>query len=338
MIERVVPSNPGAFQQAFEAWAADQHGAGVLRKAGAREVYQAMWDSFAAWCLGQSPVVRIHTVDQRDLHAFQSARYGRKATDQSLSPRYALRLMRLIERVLAHHAERTGSRPNRAPADWVRAHPHVRYAESERADPPPEVLTPQEARQLLAHLSAARPRPGQDPAALASLPWQEIRNRASVALQLGAGLAPSDVRALTLASPVMNGVGPQARTWKLRVPANGTIRARETPVALWAAELLHHWLHVREAARVGGEFLFPSTRTGKPWLADSQYQCARKVLEAAGVGSRGGAGGSFRLRHTFALRQLRRGSRPEMVARWMGVAPAEMKRYDRVVPGPETVV
>lgn len=332
------PSPPQpSFPQAFEQWVADQHGAGVLRKAGAREVYQAMWESFAAWCLAQSPAVQLDTVDARDLHAFQAARYGRKATDQSLSPRYALRLMRLIERVLAHHAARTGSRPNRAPADWVRANPEVRYAESERADPPPEVLTPQEARQLLAHLSAARPRPGQNPAALASLPWQEVRNRASVALQLGAGLAPGDVRALTLASPVMNGVGPKARTWKLRVPANGTLRARETPVAAWAAELLHHWLQVRADSRIAGEFLFPSTRTGKPWLADSQYQCARKVLEAAGVGGRG-AGGSFRLRHTFALRQLRRGTRPEMVARWMGVEPAEMKRYDRVAPVSETMV
>lgn len=338
MVDAAPRSPSDSFQKAFEAWAADQHGAGVLRKAGAFEVYQAMWDSFAAWCLSQSPAVQLHTVDLRDLHAFQAARYGRKATDLSLSPRYALRLMRLIERVLAHHAGRTGTRPNRAPADWVRAHPEVRYAESERADPPPEVLTPQEARRLLTHLSAARPRPGQEPSALDHLPWQEVRNRTSVALQLGAGLAPSDVRALTLASPVMNGVGARARTWKLRVPANGTIRARETPVAPWAAELLHHWLQVRESARVAGEFLFPSTRTGKPWLADSQYQCARKVLEAAGVSGRSGAGGSFRLRHTFALRQLRRGARPEMVARWMGVEPAEMKRYDRVLPGPEDVV
>lgn len=337
-MEVLPPSPPqSSFPQAFEQWAADQHGAGVLRKAGARVVYQAMWESFAAWCLAQSPAVQLDTVDARDLHAFQAARYGRKATDLSLSPRYALRLMRLIERVLAHHAGRTGSRPNRAPADWVRANPQVRYAESERADPPPEVLTPQEARRLLSHLSAVRPRPGQDPAALAGLPWQEVRNRASVALQLGAGLAPGDVRALTLASPVMNGVGPKARTWKLRVPANGTLRARETPVAPWAAELLHHWLQVRAASRIAGEFLFPSTRTGKPWLADSQYQCARKVLEAAGVGGRG-AGGSFRLRHTFALRQLRRGTRPEMVARWMGVEPAEMKRYDRVAPTSETMV
>jgi len=338
MIDTALPPVSMDFQHAFEAWAADQQGAGVLRKAGAHEVYRAMWESFATWCIGQSPAVRLDVIDPRDLHAFQAARYGRKASDQSLSPRYALRLMRLIERVLSHHASRTGRRPNRAPADWVRANPQVRYAESQQADPPPEVLTPQEAGQLLTHLSAARPRPGQDPTALASLPWQDVRNRASVALQLGAGLAPSDVRALTLASPVMNGVGPKARTWKLRVPANGTIRARETPVAPWAAELLHHWLEVRAASRIAGEFLFPSTRTGKPWLADSQYQCARKVLEAAGVAGRGGAGGSFRLRHTFALRQLRRGTRPEMVARWMGVEPGEMKRYDRVLPDPEVVV
>ncbi len=327
-----------SFRQAFDAWLADQQNAGVLRRPGAHEVYQAMWDSFATWCLSQSPPVTIRNLHLQDLQAFQAARYGRKSSDQSLSPRYALRLSRLIERVLGHHASRTASRPNRAPGDWIRANPTVRYAEAGREDPPPEVLSPAEARQLVAYLSEARPRPGRATAALDALPWQDLRNRASVALQLGAGLAPGDVRALTLASPVRNGVGPQARPWLLRVPANGTVRARETPIAPWAAELLHHWLEVRSAARIAGDFLFPSTRTGKPWLADSQYQCARKVLDAAGIGQRPGAGGSYRLRHTFAVRQLRRGTSPDLLARWLGVEPVEMKRYESPGPAPAPVI
>ena len=50
------------------------------------------------------------------------------------------------------------------------------------------------------------------------------------------------------------------------------------------------------------------------------------------------AGGSFRLRHTFAIRQLRRGTPPEQVAHWMGVEPGEMKRYERVLPAAVEVV
>ena len=42
-------------------------------------------------------------------------------------------------------------------------------------------------------------------------------------------------------------------------------------------------------------------------------------------------GGAFRLRHTFALRQLRRGKSPEVVAQWLGVVEMRvMDRYGRV--------
>lgn len=330
-------SNAAAgFADAFAAWLGDQRGTGTLRRPGATEVYQAMWESFSAWCLGQSPRVSLQSLSLHDLQAYQAARFGRKASDLSLSPRYVLRLMRLIDRVLRHHAAHNDSLPNTAAADWVAAHPEIRYADAEREDPLPEYLSVGEARQLIAYLSSARPRPGRSRDALATMTWQEVRNRASVALQLGAGLTPGDVRALTLDSPVVHGSRVQGRPWKLQVPGNGTSLPRETPVAPWAAELLQYWLEVRREARVADSFLFPSTRTGKPWLADSQYKNALQVLADAGVASR--EGGSFRLRHTFAIRQLRRGTAPEQVARWMGVEPGEMKRYERVLPAAVEVV
>jgi len=324
------------WREAFKAWLSDQRGTGALRQPAAAEVYQAMWDSFSSWCLGQSPRITIDSLTMEDLQAYQAARFGQKAADRSLSPRYVLRLMRLIDRVLRHHAARTDTAPNTAASDWVLAHPEIRYSEVETKDPLPEYLSPPEARQLMTHLSAARPRPGRDPNALAAMTWQEVRNRASVALQLGAGLTPGDVRALTLDSPIARGGRTRGQIWKLQVPGNGTSKPRETPVAPWAAELLHHWLQVRADARVVGNHLFPSTRTGKPWLADSQYKNARQVLEDAGMDSR--EGGSFRLRHTFAMRQLRRGTSADQVAAWMGVEPAEMRRYDRVLPAAVDVV
>lgn len=324
------------FGDAFAAWLADQRGTGSLRRQGAAEVYQAMWDSFSGWCLGQSPRVTLDTMGLPDLQAYQSERFGRKASDQSLSPRYVLRLMRLIDRVLRHHAAQMDAMPNTAAADWIAANPEVRFSESEREDPMPEYLTVGEARQLIVHLSSARPRPGRNRDALAAMTWQEVRNRASVALQLGAGITPGDVRALTLDSPVIQGSRVRGLPWKLQVPGNGTSKPRETPIASWAAELLQYWLQVRQEARVARTFLFPSTRTGKPWHADSQYKNALQVLEDAGMGSRDG--GSFRLRHTFAIRQLRRGTSPEQVARWMGVEPVEMKRYERVLPAAVDVV
>ena len=331
-----VGSAAEGFRNAFAAWLADQRGTWTLRRPGSAEVYQAMWDSFSLWCLGQSPRVTLDTLDLADLQAYQAERFGRKASDRSLSPRYVLRLMRLIDRVLRHHAARTDSTVNTAAPEWVSANPEVRYADAEREDPLPEYLSVAEARQLIAHLSSVRPRPGRDRNALAAMSWQEVRNRASVALQLGAGITPGDVRALTLDSPVSAGSRIRGRPWKLQVPGNGTSQPRETPIAPWAAELLQYWLQVREEARLAGRFLFPSTRTGKPWGAESQYASARQVLEDAGMASR--AGGSFRLRHTFAIRQLRRGTDPEQVARWLGVEAREMKRYGLLLPATVEVV
>ena len=155
-----------------------------------------------------------------------------------------------------------------------------------------------------------------------------------MSLQLGAGLSPGDVRALGSDALITRGGRVQGVPWKVQVPANGNAPAREAPIAEWAGQVLKHWLHVRSEQQIGGEVLFPSTRSGKPWGKVAQYQAARLVLEAAGLDDP--RGGSFRLRHTFALRQLRRGRSEADVARWLGVVdPAVMARYRRVLMAPE---
>ena len=67
--------------------------------------------------------------------------------------------------------------------------------------------------------------------------------------------------------------------------------------------------------------LFPSTRsTGKPWGKVAQYNAAKEVLAATGLEDI--EGGSFRLRHTFALRQLRKGkSRRRSPNGWASLTP-----------------
>ena len=324
------------FAQAFEAWLATQRSSGSLRQEASVSVYREMWKAFSAWCLGQAPVVSLSELDLNDLQAFQAARFGRKTSDLSLTPRYALRLMRVINRVMIHHSAQSGTPFNTAVADWIAANPVVRFANAEQADPLPEYLSVTEARQLIAFLSAARPRPVASRPTQAGLTWRDIRNRASTGLQLGAGLTPGDVRVLTLGSFVTHGGRIQDRPWKIHVPGNGTSNARETPVAPWAAQLLQYWLTVRAEAGVAGEYLFPSTRSGKQWQRLSQYESSRELLEQAGLAV--SEGGSFRLRHTFALRQLRKGTSPDQVARWLGIEPKKMNRYERLVPGVVEVV
>lgn len=46
-------------------------------------------------------------------------------------------------------------------------------------------------------------------------------------------------------------------------------------------------------------------------------------------------GGSMRMRHTFALRQLRRGKSADDIARWLGVVGQDvMARYKRILQAP----
>jgi integrase len=325
--------------QAFEHWLADQQATGSLRQSSSIQVYRDMWGGFTAWCLGQSPAVTLASLDVRDLKAFQAARFGMKSADLSLSPRHALRLLRLIDRVLRHHAAQAGVQANTAAADWIAAQPKVRYAEAAHADPLPEYLSVSEAKHLIAFLSNARPRPsapGSRRDNHTAFTWQELRNRVAVSLQLGAGLAPGDVRVLTVRSPTVQGGRTRERPWKVAVPGNGNAPARETPIAPWAGELLQHWLQVRAEMKIAGDYLFPSTRSGKPWSKEAQYKAAKQVFEEAGLD--GSEGGSFRLRHTFALRQLRRGTDAVQVSRWLGVEPEAMAKYRRIVAGPEQVI
>ena len=78
--------------------------------------------------------------------------------------------------------------------------PDIRYANAPGTEPLPEFLPASEAKRLVTFLSAVMP--GR---ATAGQPWQEVRNRASVGLMLGAGLTPDEVRALELADVVVDG-------------------------------------------------------------------------------------------------------------------------------------
>jgi integrase len=329
---------------AFDRWLSDRRATGAPILPASVRAYRDMWSAFTAWCLAQTPMVTLASLDLRDMQAFQAARFGRRNTDLSLSPRHALRLVRLIDQVLRHHADRIGVAVNTAAADWLASRPEIRFADAPNAETLPDFISTADARRLIAFLASARPRPGLSPARRDShtaFTWQELRDRAAAGLQLGGGLTPGDVRALTLTSAFMRGApsrgDPLRRPrWIIAVPGNGTSAARETPLAPWAGELLHYWLQVRAEAGIQGDLLFPSTRTGRPWSKESQYACALRVMADAGVES--GEGGSFQLRHTFALRQLRRGVEPALVARWLGVELDVMARYRRVVTAPVDVV
>lgn len=317
------------FAKAFEDWLEARQSSGEIREPSSVAVYRSMWGALSEWCVSRG--VELHDLSACELETFLMARP--RPTD--LSDRYAWRMLTLVDEVLTRFAQATGGGQPHAARDLLCRTPRWRYANAVERTPLPDHLDGAEARRLVDWLLSpvGDAVAGVGPASS----WQSLRARASVALQMGAGLSPAEIRAVRL-DGVEVGRGRAANApWKIRVPALGPDAARDAPIAPWAGRLLQAWLDTRTALVFDGPLLFPAARDGRPWSRVAQYNAAKAVLGAAGVNSVDG--GSYRLRHTFALRQLRRGTSPDQVARWLGMADAgALWRYRRVLAEPAEVI
>lgn len=302
-----------------------------LREESAK-VYQEMWHAFAAYCASRN--LDLADLGEDDLRTFLLVRgtgadpYRPRVSTKGdeLSARYAWRMLWLIDELTRFDARREGREANPA-ARTLRNRPDYRFANAAQADPLPEYYGEAHAKRLIAFLTQL----GSDNAAPSPLQWKEVRDRTALALMLGGGLSPGDVRVLELRG-IISESGPNFGTpWKLALPGNGNSPARETPLAKWAGKQLAFWLRVRAQQGIEGNLVFPSTRAGKPWSHTACYNASKSVLEAAGMGH--DSGGVFKLRHTFALRQLAKGKSETEVARWLGLLDVNgMARYRRIVP------
>ncbi len=320
------------YTAAFEAWLREARNARGIGRDTSISVYHAMWTSLSKWAVGQTPPRALLSLTPADLELFLGKPARHAGGGDELSPRYVWRLLQLVDRVLHHEARRRGQAPNLAAQQLLQSREEWQHANAAENNPLPEHLSASQARDLVRYLSAVVPRAGR--LASPEPTWQDLRNRCVVAVMLGSGVTPGEVRSLTLASVGVNGGARQGLPWKLVIGSHTATPEHETPLAAWAAHVLVHWLSTRSALGIAGPQLFPSTRTGKPLGKVAQYEGVRQVLQACGLEPAQVSGGSFRLRHTFALRQLRRGRDPAEVARWLGVDVAEMDRYQRVVFAP----
>ncbi len=330
LFDEAQSASPQTYADAFDAWLQARERQGGLREASSVAVYRSMWTALTQWCVARG--LHLDRWQAGDLQAFLLSR----GHDDELTARHAWRLLMLADAVQTHRAQGGDQPRNTAAHALLMSTPEWRYANAADKTPLPEHLHAAQARSLVAWLMDMH----GEMARSDGLAWQSLRNRTAVALQLGAGLTPGDIRACTVDGVVSHGAGAGARAgmpWKVRLPAHGSAPAREAPLAPWAARLLRTWLDTRCALQMAGPVLFPATRAGRPWGKVAQYSAAKAVLTAAGVPD--SEGGSFKLRHTFALRQLRRGSAPEDVAQWMGLSNvAALARYQRVLVAPADVV
>ena len=313
-----------ALNAVFEQWIHSKSGNQALRE-DSIEVYRDMWGLFATWCADRSALPC--TLRPAEISGFLHT-LGRNGP---ATKRYVLRMARLLERIEQFDAQHTGRPPNAAFTE-VRTSPRVRLNDSEAAPGLPAFLTARETKALIDFVTQRQ----VSPAAAEAWPWHEVRDRTAVAVQLGAGVTPGEARCLSLEQVVVEGGRIQGEPWALSLPGHGNTAARQTPLSSWAGRQLASWLALRERIGITGPYVFASTRAGRAWSKASATNACRSVLERAGIAD--AAGGSFKLRHTFALRQLTRHPAAD-VARWLGVEDAAvMERYQRVLFAPVEVV
>lgn len=326
--------------QLLEEWIASRPGRGLRAGDGelsetSAQLYRDMWTVFSAHC-GQlalhkrqgaqkDPLAQLTKADLQVLLEDPASKGRGTSSDHPWSERYAWRMLHLIDRILAFDAQRRGQPKNHAAHELLQEPPY-RHANASHLDTAPELLTDGEVEQLInylvsssgvsetasSHRSSIQPR------------WKPARDAAVVATMLGAGLAPCDVQALQLGGVAIHDGPEPGVPWRLTVPADGLSPQHQAPLASWAGQLIAHWLSTRERMAVPGSYVFPSTLKGGGLSRMSCHRIAVNVLDAAGVPG----GVPFRLRHTFAVRQLCLGHSEEVVGRWLGLVESKaMRRY-----------
>ena len=244
---------PQPLMQIFELWASSATGrtASSPMSAESEAVYRDMWSALVKWCVAER--TDLGRISAAELDAYLLSRAGRAGRGSDLENRYAWRMLRLVELALHHHARSTGAVPSTSVAELLQARPEIRFANAADGGPLPEFLEAGEARSLVAFLAKSKQSPGTGG------DWKDLRDRCAVALHLGAGLTPGEVRRLL----VSNIRGLARGTRKIRVAGNATVQAHEAPVAGWAWRVLQAWSETRSALGVPGEVLLPSTRAGR---------------------------------------------------------------------------
>ncbi len=328
------------FLAAFEAWLESERSA--IKLESSKAIYRSIWNAFALSVGPGVPLLKVtsgmvadYLAERSAAAAARAAHEGDDAAEQGLTLRYQARVARLIEKVMEHHATTKGEDPLVASPVQVlmKANPELGAAllREPSSEPPLDYLSEKEHQTLKDYLVSSCE---HDLKAGDEVKWSEMRDRASLALQLGGGLTPSDVREVTLQE--MNRgkggqVGEAVRRY-ITVPKNGKLAERNVRLDPWAAVILENWLGTLRGRRDNGFsfYVFPGDpgKNDGQWSKPGQHKQTTKLLASLGI-----KGSSFKLRHSWALNKLREGVNERQVAKWLGVLDGGevMKRYQAVL-------
>jgi len=293
-----------------------------------QNAHKWIWQSFSRFLLKAG--LSVDEVDEDDLELFLAGISPRQGAGEAVNPRYAWRALDLINKVLQHEARDQDQSPNMAAATLLNSE-RFRYANARNREPLPEISSPRAACELVQKLASSAESLGL------KSNWKLERDRTCVALMLGSGLTPIELRSLTLDNLYFSTQRNKQVPWKIRVPATGSVVEHEAPIANWARRSLRDWLIVREKLNLPSTQLFPATSTRSEWTdVGCQRSCTQMLLTLMGDEYR--YGGLMRLRHTFVVRQLARGTELETVADWLGIRDMErLAGYRRIIPRDEFV-
>lgn len=339
------------FEKAFEAWILST--ANQVKRETSREIYRVIWSSFARDLptgvlvseITSEMVAGYLVTGASKLAAEEGGESSgtEKVRTEALSIRYQARVASLIEKIMDHHAKVNGTEieGDSAVRTLMRRTPALANAlkRETREEPALDLLSDQEHTALKSRLIEDGK---ADVSGAAAFKWSAARDRTSMALQLGAGLSPSDVRELTMGEGTSKGLDPNWNSGSrfLFVPKNGKLLKRYTLVEPWAGELMDQWIHKlrdRESlSRVA--FVFPgetvqkegSSKQPGQWSKPGQHKQTSKFMASMKI-----EGSSFKLRHSWAMEKLREGASGREVARWLGVQDdgEVMKRYREALLG-----
>lgn len=272
-------------------------------KAASAEIYLHMFSNYLRWL--ERRRLRLHEVSATDLMAFLDASHGDEHNRvRKLKSLIRVRYLRLLERVYAHL--KVVPNPARHAAFDVYRTPAA------GRDKPKSFLTEAEQIAFLEQLPAAPP---LDVAKLSAPSWKKRRDRAMLAMMLGAGLRMSEVLALRvdqLESRDRDGSIP------VKIPdyaAGGD--GHKTVLRPFAVKHVLDWIAERKLHVIPSKLLFPaSLKDGELLHKATVYRHVKATLERAGIEV--DRMGGRTLRNSFAVRELESGAPVELVKQYMG--------------------
>lgn len=268
--------------------------------------YMAMFSKFVRWMTAQN--LRIDGVTKDHVLQFLDATMEpqKKGRAKDLNSEIRRRYVRLLERVYDHL--KVSPNPARQAAHSLTSVPG-----GGGRDLPKEWLTTEQQEAFMLALPARASVLSDDSAKA----WRRRRDRAMMALMIGAGLTVAEVIEL-----YVENIGEVAQAGSVPVtiwpvPGSEFSRKHVTMLRPFAFPEVARWMEERAEMKVIGQILFPATTTGGKVAAATLYRQVRATFAAAGI--KLNREGGRTLRNTFAQRELEAGTSLDELGEYLGL-------------------